>query len=521
MEGFDSDKRSLWSKIVEKVCEKLTYPFGHDVLFLCLVWLMLAFPECMVQIAKGYYFNLFLYLLLYLVVAYILLVPLDLARLTRLTLKPCFFAILTVFTAFDLFSIYVYHTRLTYDIFEIVAATNAEEVKEYLSMYVGWKEFVLLGLFIAFATGAYIFSQLSPLRQRLRVRGRLAGVLLGASALTAIIAFPSLKEQFVTWDFNFEMVADLSKYPTHPQLEAVDSIHPTNVVVIIGESFTPSHSSLYGYDKPTNPSLDSLVHDGNLVVFSDARSPAPHTTEAFKYILNTLRKDDKTTKWYKSTHLIEALNTAGYHTVWLSNQAETGLYNNLSSAASKICDEKQFLRVYNDDVVFDEQLIEFDTPSPGQQRAVVYHLMGQHYMFRNRYPDNFDVFKTSEYGSASGGDAEKAENLATYDNATLYNDYVVGRIMKKYADTDAIIFYFSDHGLDVYQSDPDYCGHALDTSRSLDVGLKIPFMVYMTPAYRERHPELVRGIVEMKNRPIQTDTVFHTILRSAGYSLKR
>ena len=47
-------------------------------------------------------------------------------------------------------------------------------------------------------------------------------------------------------------------------------------------------------------------------------------------------------KWYKSTNLIEVMKTAGYHTIWLSNQESSGRWANIALSYSKICDVSMF-----------------------------------------------------------------------------------------------------------------------------------------------------------------------------------
>jgi heptose-I-phosphate ethanolaminephosphotransferase len=56
--------------------------------------------------------------------------------------------------------------------------------------------------------------------------------------------------------------------------------------------------------------------------------------------------------------------------------------------------------------------------------------------------------------------------MAEYDNSVLYNDYVVSEIIKCFADKDAVVLYFSDHAIDLFETDEKYCGHALSNNAS-------------------------------------------------------
>lgn len=500
---------------MNKFLDRIYWPFRHDLPLLLVLWILLSLPECRLQIAMGNLYFSFLFFIMYFEVSYIILVPLDWAHWTRRILKPLFCVILTFFTAADLYCVSVYHTRLKYDIIEIIGATNPAEVKEFLMMYLDWNDYVLLILFITI-TGALLYlSQNQSLRRIIRLPSLTMGFLICVSVIAAHYN-PILNSIFYTWDFKFEQIADLSKYPTNPVVEEIDSVHPDNIIIIIGESFAKSHSSLYGYEKMTNPKLSLRRDSGDLVTYSDVRSPATHTTEAFKYILNTLIKGKENKKWYKSTHLMEVLNKTGYQTSWISNQLETGLSDNLCSAAAKICDKKKFIRIFFEDSGLDGELIDYDTITPDTKRVVLYHFMGQHSYFSYRYPKKYGIFTPQDYGYS---DIEKNDILAQYDNATLYNDFVVDEIINKYAGTDAVVFYFPDHGLDVYESDPTYCGHAKNTPESKEISCQIPFMVYMSPEFQKRHPRAAAHIRQQKDIPLTTDSFIFSALDAAGFRL--
>lgn len=82
--------------------------------------------------------------------------------------------------------------------------------------------------------------------------------------------------------------ADLDICAQNQEIMAVDSCSYTspNVVIIIGESFIKRHSSLYGYNKTTNPNLEKLRQTGNLSVFTDVITTRHGTSEAFKLFLS-------------------------------------------------------------------------------------------------------------------------------------------------------------------------------------------------------------------------------------------
>lgn len=88
-----------------------------------------------------------------------------------------------------------------------------------------------------------------------------------------------------------------------------------------------------------------------------------------------------------------------------------------------------------------------DNHQPRQYYTI--HLYGTHEIFSSRYTDKFAKFTADdEEGDSKGEKQTKAE----YDNAVLYNDYIVNEIIRRFEDKNAIIFYISDHGMDLYDT---------------------------------------------------------------------
>ena len=73
-------------------------------------------------------------------------------------------------------------------------------------------------------------------------------------------------------------------------------------MIIIGESFARCHSSLYGYDKETNPRLTALRDSSLLFTLDSIDSPAPTTAESIRLMLSTDNQTDEESpnakKWY-------------------------------------------------------------------------------------------------------------------------------------------------------------------------------------------------------------------------------
>jgi heptose-I-phosphate ethanolaminephosphotransferase len=140
--------------------------------------------------------------------------------------------------------------------------------------------------------------------------------------------------------------------------------------------------------------------------------------------------------------------------------------------------------------------------------------MGSHANFNQRYPKSFEKFKPEQYGE---GPLKKRTRLAAYDNSVLYNDYVVSEIIKCFADKDAVVLYFSDHAIDLFVTDEDYCGHALkNNANSEKVSRQIPFMVYTSAKFRENHGDLTRMIEQSVDMHFNTTDLPYMVMQLLG-----
>lgn len=107
--------------------------------------------------------------------------------------------------------------------------------------------------------------------------------------------------------------------------------------------------------------------------------------------------------------------------------------------------------------------------------------------------------------------------IAHYDNATLYNDYVVSEIIRHYKDKNCVLVYYSDHGEEIYDYRPSL-GRKLKPmcSNLLKYQFDIPFMVWCSDTYKQRHPDIIRRLRAAANKPLTIDHIAHTLLALGG-----
>lgn len=431
------------------------------------------------------------------------------------------YSCVTCFLLYDvlaLFCIVVFKSPLDASIIETILVTNINEVKEFIVVFIPWWLAIVIPLILAIIF--YIHHLCLEKYHIIMGNGqcRFHFYFLTYIVIVLLVANKQVArriDSLVSWTIPFENISiNLKDHePKHILLKESNKTHPEKIILIIGESHSKGHSSIYGYDKDTNPRLKKLMQDSLAFAFQNVTSPATATVQSFKYILNTRRVSDME-DWYKFPSIITIMKSAGYHTSWFSNQDEVGLYDNMASCYAHICDEFYF----NDTKKrLDGDLINLRRKREGRE-LIIYHLMGQHSDFSNRYPPTFKKFRPEHYDRQKYA---KREIVAHYDNACIYNDYVVSEIMNIYKDDNAIVFYFPDHGLDVFESSPDNFGHVHGIrADNADIGYQIPFIIYTSEKYKEQNKETVKQIQQSLQRKFCTADLTFTLMHIAGYEFE-
>lgn len=334
--------------------------------------------------------------------------------------------------------------------------------------------------------------------------------------------------------YNIEK-ADLDICARNQEITAVDSCSykSPNIVVIIGESFIKRHSSLYGYNKATNPNLEKLRQAGNLAVFTDVITPRNGTSEAFKLFLSMANIKD-TIRWCDTPLFPTLFKQAGYHVSFYSNQFVKESEKDRENATGAgffyhpgiepyIFDERNHSLNQFDEEMVREYIAKHQTEKPKQYNLTIFHLLGQHVSYKDRYTQKYARFSDKDYTDRKELTNSQKREVSEYDNATLYNDYVVSTIINYYQNQDAIVIYFSDHGEECNDFRA-HIGRSGDWDRierksgieCLRCQFDIPFIIYTSPLYQQNHPEILEEIHNAVTRPFMTDDLPHLLLYLAG-----
>ena len=298
-----------------------------------------------------------------------------------------------------------------------------------------------------------------------------------------------------------------------------------DVVLIIGESYNKYHSSLYGYYLNTTPALCEQQQRGNLFVFTDAISPYNMTTLAVKNMLST-NSISLHQSWNEYPLVMSIFRHAGFDVaMWDNQKSENSVlfsdFSNNSLFYNKKMTASTYHHLNKGPFDYDQQLVDTALTvkrNPGST-FTVFHLMGQHTLPLWRYPENDKnaVFTADSIQRADLNDYER-QYIAEYDNATRYNDFVIGNIIQYYSQRNAVILYLSDHGDEVYDY-RDVVGRThepVKQKQALKYQYEIPMILWCSDQFMNTHPTIMENVRRAILRPFSSDNVPQLLMGLSG-----
>lgn len=448
--------------------------------------------------------------------------------------------ILWILFLIELFVFAHFHSRLTDRILFLVMQTDGRECSEFLSSYLPqWQSLipiaacvVVWGLYAAIRRKIRQISRfIRKRRNEFRVISILA-ILTGTGGDTACLispwvnsrmAKPTIVQSIKSVNAIRSYGADISrleesmdKSDGKPELP-LDSL--PDIVFVIGESFNPHHSSLYGYPLPTTPRMQQEVDRGLAVAFRDAVTPSAATAKMSEILMSPASADGDTWDFPLTPTLFKK---AGYYVALHDNQATrtagdlgwdigNGSYLNSSKVEQASFDYRN-TRLHSFDMEFAKAETETMQNHSSGPRFDIFHLMGQHKPADRRMPTdwdrvNFDYSYRPELTRAQIGD------LCNYDNATLYNDSVMSVILNSVNGKNAVVVYVSDHGEEVHDFRNQYGRTMEPISKGIARNVyEVPLIVFFTPEFRRMNPDVCAAIEESSKKAVYTGDIGQMLL---------
>ncbi|MBV1898146.1 MAG: heptose-I-phosphate ethanolaminephosphotransferase [Cycloclasticus pugetii] len=434
---------------------------------------------------------------------------------------------------------YIYGQDFSQSVLFIIFESNVSESKEFIESYLDYK-IILLAITHAL-TGIYLWRQITPVylpRLNKLITICIVSLIFGGGFLKPLIVYGK------SWDYSIKsfqdkiepaapwnMIAGYFKYTKvldamNEQLAESTQIPPLSnlvysnnkqtMVLVIGESTNSQRMSLYGYSRHTTPQLDNMRRE--LLTYTDVISPRPSTIEALQQVLTFADQKNPDVYLTKPT-LINMMRQAGYKSLWITNQQTQTKRNTLLLTFSQQADEQVYLnnnRVQNSSQLDDGVLKPFKNALSNSDGPtfIVVHLLGTHRKYNYRYPESFKQF-TGRAGMPDWVPDEHAEEYNDYDNAILFNDYVVSSLINilKETSTNSSLVYFSDHGEEVYDTKDDlFCGR--NEGKPTPAMYTVPFIAWLSPEWKKMHP--TSSIQKTLNHPYQTSDFIYSWADLAG-----
>ncbi len=387
----------------------------------------------------------------------------------------------------------IYHNRLMPSSIYSILESNSTETKEFVTNYSTWRFLLQI---------VSLFGCTYLLRLTTKFIGyKTSSFVLIIIGLTCFI-LPKIKPS-LSWENELSSIKLINTYQEYKNelellkekkeislpLNKVNDKEET-IVIVIGESTSAKHMQLYGYNEPTTPELSKIKDE--LYIFKNVHTEYVHTIESLKKVLLFENENDK-------TNIINHLNNAGYETFWISNQAYFGKHETLISTIANRADHKIFTNKKKYDGWMLNPLVK-TLKNPAQKKVIFVHLIGAHLPYQNRYPLEFKKIKNTNTNIPLTD--EQLNTLNHYDNAILYNDYVIKSVIdsvKKNSKNSALI-YFSDHGDEVYDF-RDFHGH--QQSLKSEYMTHVPLIMWFSEKYKANNPLLNTTIFNSLRKPLK------------------
>lgn len=441
---------------------------------------------------------------------------------------------------FEGFLLLNYHTLINPLLIQVLLDTNLRESYEFLITFIGFKDLLsILGIVIA------VFLVLKFLKNPKQAYPKIRKIFIIFYFIVIIILSVDFINKFFIKNDSFGALERLNenallrilnktyeffgndslygKYKSYiKNYENITQGYKGKVllkekipyvVLIIGESTGRNHMSLYGYELDTNPRLKKLEKEGNLIKFDDVISPFAHTAASLLRVLTFASNEDKV--WEDKLDLVDLFNLAGYKSIFISNQEKASLPSSITSAIASRANKSIFANsITNDDKTivskYDEVLLPFAKENLNNYHFFIFHLLGTHANYKYRYPKDFEKFSAKDINTSSLNTKQK-QLVAEYDNAVLYNDFVVNEVFNLFKDKDSVIIYLSDHSESLYE-DKGFLGHFKPSRFTAE----IPFLIIVSDTFKQNHKELYEKIIKAKSKAFMSDDLIHALCTLGG-----
>jgi glucan phosphoethanolaminetransferase (alkaline phosphatase superfamily) len=283
------------------------------------------------------------------------------------------------------------------------------------------------------------------------------------------------------------------------------------VVFVLGEALRADHIQMNGYHRATMPKME----DRGVISFPKIFSPFTHTAQSLPYILTRANQDSLAPQFSESS-FIDIFKNSSFYASWIGNQNPTRTYRFFVSECDTIIINKPQFSDYSNVKKMDSDLIEpFENmvTSSKTKQLINIHLIGNHWWYNSNFPDTFAVF-TPILQNKTISPSNRERMINSYDNATLFTDYVLDKMIESIEDKSSMLIFLSDHGQSFGEN-----GKWLHANNNPPEQNPACF-IWLSEKYKEKYPAKHEALISNKNMIINSSFLFHTIIDGGSISSK-
>lgn len=298
------------------------------------------------------------------------------------------------------------------------------------------------------------------------------------------------------------------------------SSKPRVSIVVVGETARGANFSLGSYERPTNP----LLSQRDVIYFPNMTSCGTATDVSLPCMFSNLKRSGYNHRnGLENETVVDVLARAGIEVTWWDNNtgskgvADRVPYLNIAGSTDPRFCEKGDCK----DGIFVDMVGNW-LDNIKKDSVLVLHQLGNHGpAYYERYPEEFRKFKpdcrTSELGNCTD-----AEIVNSYDNAILYTDYVLSRIidqLKSRSDRVAgSMLYVSDHGESLGEN--GLYLHGAPFMIAPDEQTRVPFFVWFDQNFPRSMGVDTSCLKNSAEKTGSHDNLFHSILGMMNVSTR-
>lgn len=502
--------------------EELQIIYGGIKLFFIL--LAFVFLEFAGRLLLGYSFPVILFLRA-IPLTLVFAAPVFFAGRFSFWYAACIVFLSALLCFLQLESTVLFDAPVNKEIFDIIALTNFSELNDFCVTFISLKS-VAAGVFtavIATISIMIIFRHKFYFSSRLLIVALIMMVPFGIQAFRIMYIKQLSAEELFNKNVLTHLIYQYGLFNQDQRrlnASVFKPVFPKNIkrkqwiddsnflgVVLIGESTPRSHLGIYGYSRNTTPELEKLKD--RLFVYNNVISGGGITGDALKAAFIVENPD-------YVFNIANLCKRAGYSIVFISNREYLGYdigygINEIFSKGDQIV----YLAARPDRKnTYDQALLDqFNKILPicNKPTIVFMHMMGTHYIYSNRYPPEFARFDNVQDKENSHVSKDKAEIINKFDNANLYNEYIVSSFIKiiDASNRPGFVYYFSDHGEAMYEDGKTVYHNVNTPSRYI---YEIPMLIWVSEDYKKHERDFVGNFGRTLDQPMQGFDIIYSLL---------